>query len=156
MATVNQFVTLGVGEDVFALPIESVREILEMRRIARLPHAPNCVLGMIDVRGESVPVLDLRLRLGLEPVPETAATRIVILNAEQDGSELSVGLLAERVFEVAELDDGRLDPPPAVGGAKASACVSGVGRRRDAFVMVFDVPRLLRLDDLPSLATKAA
>lgn len=123
MATVNQFVTLGVGEDVFALPIESVREILEMRRIARLPHAPNCVLGMIDVRGESVPVLDLRLRLGLEPVPETAATRIVILNAEQDGSELAVGLLAERVFEVAELDDGgSIRRPPWAAPRRPPAC----------------------------------
>ncbi len=153
MATPTQYVTLGIDDDVFAIPVHGVREILEMSHISRLPHAPPCVLGMVDVRGQGYPVVDLRLRLGLPPLEPTHATRIIILNAEGGDSGSpgpnAVGLVAERVFEVTEFDDGRLEPAPAVGGSVASGCVAGIGRRRERFVVVFDVSALLRIEELP-------
>ena len=71
MAERPQYVTLGVAEELFAAPVEKVQEILDMRPIARLPQAPGTLLGMIDVRGQGIPVVDLRLTLGLPPARST-------------------------------------------------------------------------------------
>ena len=80
MAERPQYVTLGVAEELFAAPVEKVQEILDMRPIARLPQAPETLLGMIDVRGQGIPVVDLRLTLGLPPAPDNENTRILVLS----------------------------------------------------------------------------
>ncbi|HEY0835443.1 MAG TPA: chemotaxis protein CheW [Azospirillum sp.] len=140
-----QYVTLGVGHEVFALPVEVVQEILDPRPIARLPQAPAHLLGMIDVRGRGVPVIDLRGKLGLPPA-SGEATRILVLDLPVDGRDLVLGLVADRVFEVTALDEDRLAPPPEIGRRWNSACIAGVGRRNGAFVIVFDLERLLAAD----------
>jgi purine-binding chemotaxis protein CheW len=144
-----QYVTLGVGHEVFALPVEVVQEILDPRPIARLPQAPAHLLGMIDVRGRGVPVIDLRGKLGL-PAAGTGAsgdgTRILVLDVPLDGRTLVLGLVADRVFEVTALDEDRLTPPPEIGARWNSSCIAGVGRRNDRFVIVFDLARLLAAD----------
>lgn len=90
MAERAQYVTLGVNGELFAAPVEKVQEILEMRPVARLPQAPVNLLGMTDVRGEGIPVLDLRLTLGLSEVEDTENTRIVVLNV--NGASAPPGL----------------------------------------------------------------
>ncbi len=158
MASAIQYVTIGIDDDLLAVPVEDVQEILEMSRIARLPNAPAAMLGMIDVRGQGHSIVDLRMRLGLPPAPVTPATRIVILNAGADGVRSGVGLVAERVYEVAELDEPRLEPPPIAVGAGPAICLAGVGRRRGRLVMVLDLARLLSgaAIDLPSSTAAAA
>lgn len=146
-----QYVTLGVGHEVFALPVEVVQEILDPRPIARLPQAPAHLLGMIDVRGRGVPVIDLRGKLGLPPAEGQAGTsndgmRILVLDVPVEGRNLVLGLVADRVFEVTALDEDRLAPPPEIGARWNSACIAGVGRRNDSFVIVFDLARLLAAD----------
>ncbi|HYD68930.1 chemotaxis protein CheW [Azospirillum sp.] len=144
-----QYVTLGVGHEVFALPVEVVQEILDPRPIAHLPQAPAHLLGMIDVRGRGVPVIDLRRKLGLAPAEAGASgdgTRILVLEVPVAGRGLVLGLVADRVFEVTALDEDRLAPPPEIGARWNSACIAGVGRRGGAFVIVFDLERLLAAD----------
>lgn len=142
MSEQAQFVTLGVAEEIFAAPVEKVQEILDMRPIARLPQAPANLLGMIDVRGQGVPVLDLRLTLGLEPKPDTENTRIVVLALAGQSGETRVGLRTDRVYEVTVLDEPALDAPPTIGGRTARNIV-GIGRRNGAFVTVLDLEHLL-------------
>jgi purine-binding chemotaxis protein CheW len=143
MADLNQYVTLGVANDTFAAPVSKVLEILDMRAISRLPRAPENFLGMIDVRGQGVPVLDLRLTLGLEPAPDTETTRIVVMSVVGATGEVTLGLRADRVFEVTVLDNETLDPPPAVSGSWRNHCIEGIGRRNGQFVTVLDLDRLL-------------
>ena len=144
MAERAQYVTLGVAEELFAAPVEKVQEILDMRPIARLPQAPDTLLGMIDVRGQGIPVVDLRLTLGLPAMPDNENTRIIVLALTgQSGGDLRLGLRADRVFEVTILDEGELDPPPAVSGAWSGHCIAGIGRRNGRFVTVLDLERLL-------------
>ena len=114
-----------------------------MRPIARLPQAPANLLGMIDVRGLGVPVVDLRLTLGLPPAADTENTRIVVLSLCGKDGELRLGLRADRVFEVTVLDDAELDPPPAIGGTWGGRCIAGIGRRNGNFVTVLDLEALL-------------
>lgn len=148
MAREDQYVTLGVDREVFAIPVGSVQEILDMREVSRLPHAPAYLLGIIDVRGRSVPVIDLRAKLGLPTVPTTPSTRILVLEVPIDGRALVLGLVTDRVFEVTSLDSEQIEPPPEIGGRWRSEYIVGVGRRREAFVIVFDVVRLFAADDL--------
>ncbi|QDZ13070.1 chemotaxis protein CheW [Devosia ginsengisoli] len=143
MAERAQYVTLGVAEELFAAPVEKVQEILDMRPIARLPQAPETLLGMIDVRGQGIPVVDLRLTLGLPSAPDNENTRILVLSLAGHDGELRLGLRADRVFEVTVLDEDDLDPPPSVSGTWAGHCIAGIGRRNGRFVTVLDLERLL-------------
>lgn len=143
MAGQAQFVTLGVNGELFAAPVDKVQEILEMRPVARLPHAPPNLLGMTDVRGEGIPVLDLRVTLGLPEAEDTENTRIVVLNVNGASAPLTLGLRTDRVFEVTVLDSDELDPPPAVSGTWRAHAVAGIGRRNGQFVTVLDLDRLL-------------
>ncbi|WP_108395924.1 chemotaxis protein CheW [Devosia submarina] len=143
MAERAQYVTLGVADELFAAPVEKVQEILDVRPIARLPQAPDTLLGMIDVRGQGVPVVDLRLTLGLPEAADTENTRIIVLALDGPGGDHRLGLRADRVFEVTVLDQDELDPPPAVGGSWSGRCIAGLGRRNGRFVTVLDLERLL-------------
>lgn len=152
MSESAQYVTLGIAEEIFAAPVERVQEILEMRRIARLPHAPDYLLGMIDLRGQGIPVIDLRLKLGLPAAADTDATRIVVLRVRTGGREVVLGLKADRVFEVTVLDSGALEPPPEVGVRWQSESIAGIGRRNGAFVTVLDLDHLFAAAEMPLLA----
>jgi purine-binding chemotaxis protein CheW len=143
MAELSQYVTLGVADELFAAPVSKVQEILDMRPIARLPRAPENLMGMIDVRGEGIPVLDLRQTLGIEPAPDSENTRIVVLSVAGPQGPLTVGLRADRVFEVTILDSETLDPPPAISAGWSGHCIEGIGRRNGRFVTVLDLDRLL-------------
>jgi len=147
----DQFVTLGLDHEVFAVPVELVREILDMRQPFHIPEAPPHLAGLIDVRGQAVPVIDLRLKLGLSPREAGADTRILVLDVPMEGHNLSLGLIADRVFEVTGLDAGSLGPPPDIGTTWHSDYISGIGRRGDSFVVIFNMARLLSTEDVALL-----
>ncbi len=152
MAGDRQFVTLGIDREVFAVPVEAVIEILDMRPIFRIPDAPAHLLGLIDVRGRSVPVVDLRVRLGLPSAAAGAATRILVLEVPAGNRRLVLGLLVDRVFEVTALDGVGVEPPPEIGADWRSDVIDGVGRRGDGFVILFNVARLFGPDELRASA----
>lgn len=152
----DQFVTLGLDTEVFAVPVEQVREILDMQQPFRIPEAPPHLAGLIDVRGQAVPVIDLRLKLGLVPHAATADTRILVLDVPIAGRSLSLGLIADRVFEVTALDSGSLAPPPEIGTQWSCSHIQGIGRRGDSFVVIFDMPRLLAGDSMALMQASAA
>ncbi|MGY2053237.1 chemotaxis protein CheW [Methylobacterium sp. JK268] len=155
MSSVWQYLTLGLDQETFGINIEHVQEILDYRPVSALPHAPAFLVGMIDVRGQSYPVVDLRTKLGLPPAAPTPATRIILLHVPVDGRSLPVGFVADRVFEVTELDGTDLEAAPEVGGRWRSRYIAGIGRKGSAFVVVFDLAGLMT-DDARLLPTAAA
>jgi len=144
----EQYVTMGLGSEVFAIEIQAVSEILDMRPIAHVPGAPSFMVGLIDVRGRSVPVIDLRLKLGMAAVAPSEQTRILVLEAVLAGRTEVIGLLVDRVFEVTELDEVQEAEAQEVGGRWLSDYIVGIGRRNGAFVIVFAMDRLLSDDDI--------
>lgn len=134
-----QYVTLGAADEVFGAPVERVQEILDARPIARLPHMPAAMLGIVDVRGRTIPVVDLRRALGFAEAADTEATRLLVLTVHRDaGDTTTLGVRTDRVFEVTGLD-GEVEPDPTGAGG---ACVAGIGRRGGGFVTLLDVDRL--------------
>lgn len=144
----KQYVTLGIAAETLAIPVERVQEILELRPISRLPHAPASFLGMIDVRNDGVPVFDLRRQLGFEAGTDDDGTRIVVLNGVIAGRSMTVGLKTDRVFEVTALDRGDLESPPSIGTPWRSDSIAGIGRRDGAFVTVLDLERLFAASEI--------
>jgi purine-binding chemotaxis protein CheW len=147
----SNYVTLGVGDEIFAVDVAIVREILAYRTVAHLPNAPPFLVGVIDVRGCTVPVIALRLKLGLPAVSITDDTRILVLEINVKGRQLVVGLLADQVFEVAEFEIDGLEAAPDVGVRWKSEYIRGIGRLRGEFVIIFDMEHLLSSEDVASL-----
>ena len=143
MAETAQYLTLGLDGETFGIEIRNVREILDMRPISKLPHAPNFLLGMIDVRGTSYPIVDLRIKLDLPSVSATEATRIIILDVPVDERLVGVGFVADRVFEVTGIDESQIEQPPVVGGRWKSDYLAGIGKKGDGFVAIFDLAKLM-------------
>ena len=150
-----QFVTLGLGAEVFAVPVEYVREILDYTPPSALPEGPAYLLGLTDVRGRATPTLDLRLKLGLAAVPPTLATRILVLDVPVKGRQLALGLVADRVIEVAAFTPDEIEPAPDIGVRWRSDYMRGVVRRDTDFVVLFDLPRLLTSQDAAVLDAAA-
>jgi purine-binding chemotaxis protein CheW len=156
MAGAAQFVTLALGAEVFAVPVEVVREILDYAPPSALPEAPDYVLGLTDVRGRATPTIDLRRKLGLPPLEPTAQTRILVLDLPLQDRRLSVGLAADRVIEVTAFEAAEIEPAPDIGVCWRSAYIRGVVRRDGQFVVLFELDRLLTSDDVADLACDQA
>ncbi|CCE04310.1 Chemotaxis protein cheW [Bradyrhizobium sp. STM 3843] len=151
MAAISQYLTLGLAGETFGISIRNVREILDMRPISRLPHAPHFLLGMIDVRGSGYPIVDLRLKLDLPSVPPTDATRIIILDVPIEDRIVGVGFVADCVFEVTDIDESTTEPVPSVGGRWQSDYIARIGRKGEKFIIIFDLARLMSDAEMPAV-----
>ncbi len=154
-AAEGQYVTLGMEDEVFAVPVELVLEILDLRKVSRVPEAPPYMLGLIDLRGRSIPVLDLRAKLGLPAAAATDATRILVVEAMISGRPLVLGLVADRVIEVMALNGDEIEPAPDIGVRWSSDYIRGVGRRDASFIIIFDLPRLFSAKDAVEIRRSA-
>lgn len=143
----RQCVTLGLGAEIFAVPVAFVREILDYRAPSALPEGPVYLLGLTDVRGRGTPTLDLRAKLGMPRVSPDLATRILVLDVPVDGRILSLGLVADRVIEVSTFEPDQIETAPDIGVPWRSEYIKGVVRRENDFVVIFDLPRLLTSQD---------
>ena len=139
----GQFVTLALDREVFAVPVAFVREILDYRESFKIPEGPPYLLGLIDVRGRATPTIDLRVKLGLPATPPDSATRILVLDVPVGDRILALGLVADRVIEVATFSRTDIEPPPEIGVRWRSDYIAGVVRREQGFVVLFDLPQLL-------------
>jgi purine-binding chemotaxis protein CheW len=142
-----QFVTLGIDREVFGVPVSAVLEILEMRPMFRLPEAPPYLAGLIDVRGRGVPAIDLRVKLGLPAVAVSENTRILVLEAMIGDRPVVLGLIADRVIEVISLNLEEVEPTPEIGLRWRSDYISGIGRRNEGFVIIFNLPNLFSQEE---------
>lgn len=155
-ASEGQFVTLGLGAEVFAVPVEYVREILDYQQPFAIPEGPAYLLGLTDVRGRATPTLDLRVKLGLPPMAPTLSTRILVLDVPVEGRLLSLGLVADRVIEVAAFTDDQVEPAPDIGVPWRSEYIRGVVRQDHGFVVLFDLARLLTSQEAAALPADRA
>ncbi|AZS20749.1 MULTISPECIES: chemotaxis protein CheW [unclassified Caulobacter] len=151
----GQYVTLGLGAEVFAVPVAYVREILDFAPPFGIPEGPGYMLGLTDVRGRGTPTLDLRRKLGLPGVAPTLTTRILVVDVPIDDRTLSLGLVADRVIEVAAFSESQIEAAPDIGVPWRSDYIQGVVRRDSGFVVIFDLARLLTGQDAALIAQAA-
>jgi purine-binding chemotaxis protein CheW len=138
----RQVLMLGLGGELFAIDAGIVREIMDPVPVTHVPGARPFVDGIINVRGKVVPLADLRLRFGMPPKDATIDTRIVVVEIELDGYPTAVGLLADKVYEVGEIDTAATEQAPPIGMRWPPEFVRGIGKRQDDFVIVPNIQRL--------------
>lgn len=143
MLSQTEVVTFTVDRAIYGVPVERVREILDICPVAPIPRAPTYLMGLIDIRGESIPVIDLRTLLRLPDAADTPQTRILVTLMRNEGRETVVGLRTDRVIEVARLDNDEMRPmsEAEVLGWRGAA-VAGIGRRNGDIVSVVDLDNL--------------
>lgn len=137
----ESWVSFTLGEETYALPVGAVHEILRVAQITRVPHAPPSVLGVCNRRGRVLPVVDLRIRLGLVESPTTPASRIMV--AASDGRLL--GLLVDSVRQVETVLRSRVQSPPESVAAVAAGAVQGVVDQEGRMVVLLELASLLHL-----------
>lgn len=147
----SQFVTFSLGEEIFAVPVEVVREILDHEDAFKIPHGPDYLLGLRDVRGQGVPIIDLRIRLGMSPTARTPHTRMLVLDVPIGDRVLALGLVADRVYEVVPFRAEQIENAPDIGIRWRSDYIAGVLRKDGGFVVIIDLARLFS-DTGPALA----
>lgn len=144
----SQYLTFTLDKEQFAVDIAKVREVLELSSVTKLPRTPDFMRGIINLRGTVVPVIDLRLKLGLSRIDATVDTCVIIIEALAHGERLILGALADSVQEVIELDPKSIEPPPSIGTRINIDFISGVGKRDEQFIMVLDIDRVLTNEEL--------
>ncbi len=142
-----QYVTFSLGDEVFAVPVGVVREILDHEEAFKIPNGPDYLMGLRDVRGQGVPIMDLRLKLGLSKTVPTPHTRVLVMDIPLDDRLLSLGMVADRVYEVTPFRRDQVEQAPDIGSHWRSDYIAGVVRREQGFVVLVDLARLLTEKD---------
>ena len=136
---VFQWVTFKLENEVYGVNVMQVQEVLRYTEIAPVPGAPDYVLGIINLRGNVVTVIDTRLKFGLMPAEVTDSSRIIIIEAEKQ----VVGILVDSVAEVVYLKASEIDPAPSVGTEESARFIQGVSNRKEDRLILVDLNKLL-------------
>ncbi len=152
MSDEAQYVTFSLGDEVFAVPVGVVREILDHEDPFKIPNGPEYLLGLRDVRGQGVPVMDLRLKLGLTKTVATQHTRVLVMDIPLADRMLTLGMVADRVYEVTPFRQDQIEQAPDIGSTWRSDYIAGVVRREQGFVVLVDLASLLSDRDTHILA----
>lgn len=144
----QQYLTFILGGEEYAIAILRVREILEYSHVTRVPSTPECICGVINLRGSVLPVVDLAVKFGLPPRTPTKQTCIVVVEVEWDGEQIVLGVLTDAVNQVIELRDADIQPPPDFGTRVRLEFLRGLGEVENGFILVLDIDRLLTSEEL--------
>jgi purine-binding chemotaxis protein CheW len=145
-----QYLTFKLDQELFAVDIAKVREVLEFTSMTKVPRTPDFMRGVINLRGNVVPVVDMRLKLGLSMTEKTVDTCVVISEVAVDGESTVLGALVDSVQEVIDLDASNVAPPPHMGSRVDTAVIRGMGKRDDQFIMILDLDRVFTAEELRS------
>jgi purine-binding chemotaxis protein CheW len=140
------YITFKLGDELFAIDVRKVREVLDLTLITRVPTAPHYMRGVVNVRGTAIPVVDLRLKFGLPPLEDTVNTRILVLELHLDGEQTVVGGLADSVHDVFEIEPQEIGEAPRIAMRWRSELIAGMAKRADQFVIILDIDRVFALE----------
>ncbi len=138
----GKYLTLLLADEAYAIAVLQVREIIRLQRITSVPHSPDFIKGVINLRGRVVPVIDLRLRFGL-PAAFTERTCIVVVQVRlAAASAVPLGLVVDAVEDVISLEAGDIEPPPEFGARVDSSCLVGLAKVRGRIKTLLDLERI--------------
>jgi purine-binding chemotaxis protein CheW len=143
-----QYLTFRLAEEVFALDISQVREVLDYTQITRVPRMPEFMRGVINLRGSVVPVVDLHRKFGMEGTERTVNTCIIIAEVALEGERSVLGALADSVQEVIDLEPGQIEPAPRLGTSLRADFIRGMGKRDERFLIILDIDQVFSSNEL--------
>jgi purine-binding chemotaxis protein CheW len=140
--------TFELDEEIFAVEVHRVREVLDPTKITKIPRAPTFLLGVINVRGNVIPIVDMHTKLGMQKHITDSNSRIVVMEADLGGELTTIGALSDSVREVTDLPCQEIEPPPKVGTRWKSDFIRGIGKLNDDFIILLDIDRVFSSDEL--------
>jgi purine-binding chemotaxis protein CheW len=151
MNEIKQYLTFKLENEVFALDVATVREVLDFTTVTRIPRTPDFMRGVINLRGSVVPVVDLRLAFGMSATQKTVNTCIIVVEIRFEGETAIMGALADSVEEVIDLEADQIQPTPRIGASIKTDFIRGMGKRDADFIMILDIDRVFSADQLAGL-----
>ncbi|RQD58795.1 MAG: chemotaxis protein CheW [Desulfonatronovibrio sp. MSAO_Bac4] len=142
-----QLVTFKVGSEEFGIEIFSVKEIIRMLNITKVPKAPDFVEGVVNLRGKVIPIIDMRKRFGMDSLNHDKHTRIVVVEMEN----VMVGYVVDAVSEVLRIPSDTVEPPPSVVAGIDAEYINGVGKLENRLLIMLDLNKLLKTEEKNSL-----
>ena len=143
-----QYLTFTLGDEVFAMDIRTVREIIQHAAMTVVPMTPDFIRGVINLRGAVVPVIDLQCRFGRPQTVAGKKTCVVIFDASQEGEKIELGLMVDAVSEVIEIAPKDIEPPPQFGSSIKREFIRGMGKVKGDFIVILEPERALNVDDM--------
>jgi purine-binding chemotaxis protein CheW len=152
----TQYLTFKLADEIFALDISKVREVLDFTTITKVPRTPEFMRGVINLRGSVVPVVDLRLKFGMPKTEQTVNTCIIITEVAVDGEPTVLGALADSVQEVMDLGADQIEPAPKIGTKLRTEFIKGMGKQNERFVIMLDIDKVFSTDEIALVQTPKA
>ena len=147
----RQYLTFALAEEMFAVEIRQVREIIEYENVTTVPMMPSFVKGVINLRGSVVPVIDLSARFGRGKSEIHRRTCIVIAEVEHEGARQELGMVVDAVSEVLEIAAAEIEPPPAFGARIRADFINGMGKVNGRFVILLNADKVLAVEEMAML-----
>ncbi|MCX5830127.1 MAG: chemotaxis protein CheW [Deltaproteobacteria bacterium] len=144
----TQYLTFKLEEEVFAVDVAKVREILDFTLATKVPGTPDFMRGVINVRGNVVPVVDMRLKFGLSITEKTVDTCIVVMEIAVEDDKTILGALVDSVQEVFELEANQIEQPPRIGTRWRTEFIKGIGKRNEELIIILDIDRVFSSTEL--------
>jgi purine-binding chemotaxis protein CheW len=151
MSQIHQYLTFKLQDEIFALDISTVREVLDFTIITKVPRTPDFMRGVINLRGSVVPVIDLRLKFGMTVTEKTVNTCVIIVEVKVEEETVILGVLADSVQEVMDLENDQIEPAPRIGTHLKTDFIKGMGKHNDQFLMLLNIDKVFSSDELIDL-----
>lgn len=148
-SSLRQLVTFTLGGEEYGVDIMKVQEIIRLQSITRVPQMPDFIEGVLNLRGNVIPVIDLRKRFNLNVTEQTPHTRIVVINV----SGRTLGVIVDAVSEVMRLSDDQIEPPPPVVSGIGHEYLEGVGKVQGRLIILLDLDKILSTQEKLQLAS---
>lgn len=146
--SLNSYLTFKLGDEFFAAHVGNVLNILEMVKITEVPKSPDYMKGVINLRGNVLPVVDTRVKFGMSPTKFTKHTCILVLSVEIEGESVDVGGLVDSVQEVIEVENEQIQASPSIGSKYRSEFIKGMLKHDEQFIMLLDMNKVFSTDDV--------
>ena len=150
-AETKSFLSFKLGDENFTIPVMKIMEILEVPKITRVPQSPNFLVGVINLRGAVLPVIDTRIKFGMTPIEFTINTCILVVSIEVNDEIIEVGALVDSVSEVFELSTDDIKPAPTLATRYRADYVQGMIHETDHFIMLLNIDKVFSSNDLESI-----
>lgn len=145
-ASGGTYVTFDLAGETLGVEVRWVREILDRVAVNRLPNSPPGIEGVIDIRGESVPIMDMGARLGLPRIEDGEDTRIIVFELVDGDATRPIGVVADQVRDVTRIGDDQIENPPEIEGALEADLLRGLARHGGLLILLLDVERVFRTE----------
>ncbi len=149
----GKYMTFKLAAEEYGLEILKVREIIGLMDITRVPRTQEFIKGVINLRGKVEPVVDLRLKFGMEKIEPTDQTVIIVVQYSTGGNEFTMGILVDEVLEVLSIGADEIEPPPNFGSGMVDAdFILGVGKHEKRVIFLLDIDTILTDEEARELA----